>query len=234
MGSEHEERPQEAYQDFGERALRFMAPPNARGQMHRFLARWLPATGDLLDVGCGSGELVAFAGQRGLSATGIDRDERTVARARSAGLDVLTGDVLNPPLDADRRFDVITMEHLIEHFDPTEAERLLCDYGGRLRPGGRLILVTPNHADWTVASEIFWLDPTHVRPYPARLLSAMLSDAGLRVLHTSSHRFVKLGLRSAFMRPIGRVRFGRQFERMNVVVVAERSHSTAPGAPRDL
>lgn len=202
-------------------ASRFMARPEARRAMHSFVARWFPPSGDLLDVGCGSGELVAFANQRGLRATGIDRDEAYVARALERGLDVVAGDVFHAPIDVDRQFDVITMEHLIEHFPPPEAVRLLTEYARRLRPGGRLILVTPNPADWTVLTEIFWLDPTHVRPYPARLLGAMLTDLGMRVTHTSTKRLVKLGVRSALRRPIGRARFGREFQRMNLIIVAE-------------
>lgn len=209
----------------GNEPLRFMSPPESRRAMHRFLARWFPETGDLLDVGCGAGELVAFAAQRGLRASGIDHDAPNVERARERGLDVVAGDVLRPPIDGDRLYNVITMEHLIEHFQPGEATGLLAEYGGRLRPGGRIILVTPNLADWSVLSEIFWLDPTHVRPYPARLLTVMLTDLGLRVSHTSTQRRVKLGLRSAMRLPIGRVRFGREFQRMNLVMVAERPRS---------
>lgn len=212
-------------QHAGSEPLRFMSPPEARRAMHRFLARWFPETGDLLDVGCGAGELVAFAAQRGLRASGIDHDAPNVERARERGLDVVAGDVLRPPIDGDRLYNVITMEHLIEHFQPREATGLLAEYGGRLRPGGRIILVTPNLADWSVLSEIFWLDPTHVRPYPARLLTVMLTDLGLRVSHTSTQRRVKLGLRSAMRLPIGRVRFGREFQRMNLVMVAERPRS---------
>lgn len=210
-------------QPAGDQPLRFMSPPQARRAMHRFLARWFPETGDFLDVGCGAGELVAFAAERGLRASGIDHDASNVQRTRERGLDVVAGDVLRPPIDVSRLYDVITMEHLIEHFQPQDAAGLLAEYGGRLRPGGRLILVTPNYGDWSVMSEIFWLDPTHVRPYPARLLAVMLADLGLRVVHTSAQRLVKLGLRSAIRRPIGRVRFGPEFERMNLVVVAERS-----------
>lgn len=210
-------------------ASRFMAPPEARRAMQRFLARWFPADGDLLDVGCGSGELVAFASQRGLHAMGVDRDEGNVARAVERGLDVVAGDVLDAPIDAARQFDMITMEHLIEHFSPPEAACLLAEYVRRLRPGGQLILVTPNPADWTVLSEIFWLDPTHVRPYPARLLRMMLNDLGMRITHSSTERLVKLGMRSALRRPIGRARFGREFDRMNLVVVAERPQASGKG-----
>lgn len=200
-----------------------MAPPESRRAMQRFLGRWLPLAGDLLDVGCGAGDFLEFAKGRGLTTTGIDRDPGLVAIALERGLDVFEGDVLDPPIGRDIRFDVVTMEHLVEHFAPAEAAELLAEYARRLRPGGRLVIVTPNYSDWAVASEIFWLDPTHVRPYPGGLLAMMVNDLGMRVIHVSTQRLVKLGIRSALSRPLGRVRFGRQFQRMNLVLVAELS-----------
>jgi hypothetical protein len=116
----------------------------------------------------------------------------------------------------------VTLIHLIEHFAPQQASELLAASAQRLAPGGRLIIVTPNYADWSVASQIFWLDPTHVRPYPLLLLTQYLSANGLNVIHSSTRQLVRLGVRRALARPLGRMRFGKEFERMNLVVVAER------------
>lgn len=52
-----------------------------------------------------------------------------------------------------------------------------------LAPGGRLVLVTPNARDLRVIGETFWLDPTHVRPYPMMLLDSMLRSTGYDVVH---------------------------------------------------
>ena len=50
-----------------------------------------------------------------------------------------------------------------------------------LAPGGRLVIVTPNIVDYRTLTEIFWLDTTHVRPYPPRLIRAMMERHGLVV-----------------------------------------------------
>ena len=50
---------------------------------------------------------------------------------------------------------------------------------GALKAGGLLILITPNTKDLGVITENFWLDITHQRPYPLKLLRKMLADAGL-------------------------------------------------------
>lgn len=203
-------------------SLAFMATDVARRQMYRYLSQWFPSDGDFLDVGCGAGALLTFAEDRGMRATGIDADPENVQQARGRGLDVVLGEALSPPFDNTRMFDVVAMVHLLEHFPPTEALSLLSDYSARLRPGGRLVLVTPNFADWSVASEIFWLDPTHVRPYPAGLLTRFLARVDLDVVHVSTETLVDLGRRRGLSRPFQRLRFGREFERMNVIVVGER------------
>jgi SAM-dependent methyltransferase len=51
-----------------------------------------------------------------------------------------------------------------------------------LEPGGRLLIATPNACNLIVLEETFWLDPTHVRPYPRALLERMGSAEGLHVV----------------------------------------------------
>ncbi len=93
----------------------------------------------LLDAGCGDGTFVAHAQAAGAQATGIDVDERAVAAARAAGLDVRP-----QPLEelAGSAFDALTMSHVIEHvaqpLDFLRAAR------AALRPGGTLWVATPN------------------------------------------------------------------------------------------
>lgn len=203
-------------------SLAFLASDSSRRQMYEYLGRWFQSDGELLDVGCGAGALLEFAAARGMRASGIDLDPSNVSHARALGYDVFEGDALNPPSELGRAFDVITMVHVVEHFSPSDVATLMSQYATRLRPGGRLVLVTPNYADWTVASEIFWLDPTHVRPYPAQLLARLLGQVQVHVTHVATERLVELGRRSTIMRPLQRLRFGRQYERMNLVVVGER------------
>jgi hypothetical protein len=90
-----------------------------------------------------------------------------------------------------------------------------------------LLIVTPNPEDLAIISEIFWLDPTHVRPYPALQLRSMLHSAGFEV--TEVRQFL------GDWRMIGRRRLpgflwrrlilGRHYGKPNTLVVAKK-----PGA----
>src|SRR5262245_21060741 len=69
----------------------------------------LPAGASLLDVSCGSGELVRLANQRGLSATGVDIAEvvlRTARQARSGHDPFVVGAGETLPF-ADSSFDFV-------------------------------------------------------------------------------------------------------------------------------
>ena len=95
----------------------------------------------LLDVGCGSGEFLAYARSAGWEVVGVDPDPKAVEVARNRGLDVRKGgiEVLDPEWD---RFDGITLNHVIEHVhEPlTVLERCYA----LLKPGGWIWLETPN------------------------------------------------------------------------------------------
>jgi 2-polyprenyl-3-methyl-5-hydroxy-6-metoxy-1,4-benzoquinol methylase len=95
----------------------------------------------LLDVGAGPGILIEEARRMGFEAEGIDHCEINVAAARGKGLSVR----LAAAEDMDERdaFDVITMMDIIEHVpDPL---RILNAAWRALRPGGELVVYTPNH-----------------------------------------------------------------------------------------
>jgi hypothetical protein len=57
-----------------------------------------------------------------------------------------------------------------------------------LLPRGTLVIITPNSKDLMVAMEGFWLDLTHIRFYPARLLSALLEQVGFHSIETSEDK----------------------------------------------
>jgi O-antigen/teichoic acid export membrane protein/SAM-dependent methyltransferase len=103
--------------------------------------------GPILEVGCGTGGLLVAASSRGLTIEGVDIASRwlVVARRRledrglSVPLTVASAEKLPWP---DASFATVVADSLIEHCDdPLEA---LVEWRRVLRPGGRLLLWSPN------------------------------------------------------------------------------------------
>jgi 2-polyprenyl-3-methyl-5-hydroxy-6-metoxy-1,4-benzoquinol methylase len=118
--------------------------PVRRGEIDNEV-RYLPAQpgGRLLDLGCGSGAWLLQMRDLGWQVRGLDFDPEAVALARRRGLEVDQGPLEDQRYRAES-FDVITLNHVIEHVpDPVAT---LAECRRVLRPGGRLMLFTPNTA----------------------------------------------------------------------------------------
>ena len=97
--------------------------------------------GTLLDVGCGNGRYLKSMRSIGWTVHGVEFNRRSVEQCRAAGLAVHHGDLSSAGLPQ-QGFDVITLRHVIEHI-PTPQE-FMAELAGLLKPGGLLIVETPN------------------------------------------------------------------------------------------
>jgi len=98
--------------------------------------------GRVLDVGAGSGEFAYLMAARGKAVTGIEPNRGYAEYCRETlGLDVQTAH-LAPDLFAAGRFDLIRLNHVLEHLnDPV---RYLAMIAAWLAPGGTLYVEVPN------------------------------------------------------------------------------------------
>jgi len=145
----------------------------------------------VLDVGCSSGYLARRLVERGAAVVGIDTDEQAAQEARAVCEQVLVGDVesMELPFEAGS-FDVILCGDLVEHLrDPLS-------FLARLRPllvrEGRLVLTTPNIANWAMRFGLLagrWrytdrgiLDRTHTHLFTKKTLEQTLEQAGFRIV----------------------------------------------------
>jgi len=141
------------------------------------------AKGPVLDLGCGRGEFLRVLRDHGVDALGIDASEEAVAACTADGLVAELGD-LRAHLAArpDSSVRVIAMLQVIEHLPFDVLLDVVAEARRVLRPGGLLLLETPNGANVTVAASTFWLDPTHVRPIHPLLLLFVAEQAGFHRL----------------------------------------------------
>jgi 2-polyprenyl-3-methyl-5-hydroxy-6-metoxy-1,4-benzoquinol methylase len=104
----------------------------------------LGAGSQLLDVGCGTGDFLAYTRQHGFEPQGIEIASEAVERARRRGLSVQATtleEYIAEPSNA-RSVDVVVMLNVLEHVpDPV---KLLQQAGEVLRRGGLVCIRVPN------------------------------------------------------------------------------------------
>lgn len=110
-------------------------------QLNPFEMRALPyLRGDVLDFGCGMGNLAFAAAAQGCSVTALDGSPAAVAHIRaravaeSAAVTTDTTDLRNYPLS--RQYDCVVAIGLLMFFDCPTAFRVLAELQDHVRPGG--------------------------------------------------------------------------------------------------
>lgn len=135
-----------------------------------FLDTGLPCSA--IDLGCGRGEWLELMQELGIESSGVDLDEGMLAIAREHGLKVNNQDALET-LRAlgNESQSIVSGFHIAEHLAFPMLQELVQEAYRVLRPGGLLILETPNPENIAVATNYFYIDPTHIRPLPPDLMS---------------------------------------------------------------
>jgi 2-polyprenyl-3-methyl-5-hydroxy-6-metoxy-1,4-benzoquinol methylase len=145
----------------------------------------------VLDVGCSTGYLAERLQQGGATVVGLDMDERAAELARRFCTEVHVGDIETMELPFEPgSFDAIVCGDLIEHVRDPQA--MLARLRSLLRPGGRLVLSTPNIANWAMRLSLLFgrfrytewgiLDKTHTHFFTRKTLRECLETAGYRIV----------------------------------------------------
>jgi SAM-dependent methyltransferase len=134
---------------------------------------------DIIDLGCGRGEFLELLDAEGARCVGIDSDPDMIETCLNINLNATNGDVL-AYLNAarDNSASVISAFHVVEHLSFPQLQELVSQALRILKPGGLLMLETPNPQNLVVGSYSFFLDPTHTKPIPWELLEFVTEFSG--------------------------------------------------------
>lgn len=131
------------------------------------------------DVGCGRGEWLELMLEAGFDAAGVDLDADMLDACRERNLPASQGDAIErlAALESDSHA-LISAFHVVEHVSFEQLKTLVSEALRVLKPGGLLILETPNPENIAVATCNFYMDPSHQKPVPPLLLSFVAEHAG--------------------------------------------------------
>ena len=138
-----------------------------------------------LDLGCGRGEWLELLQSHGFESLGIDMDGGMLAACVERELPAIQGDAVTYLKSlANESQCIISGFHVAEHIAFEDLNTLVIQSLRVLKPGGLLILETPNPENLIVGSCNFYLDPTHQRPIPPQLLSFLPEHYGFARIRT--------------------------------------------------
>ncbi len=133
----------------------------------------------IVDVGCGSGEMLAMLAEEGHNVLGVDLDPGMVQACLDQGLDAVQDDAIHflaqtPPGSLKGIFCAQVVEHLLT----SELEEFVRLAFTALRPSGTLVMETINPRSSYALGNHYYADTSHVRPVHPETLRFICEQVG--------------------------------------------------------
>lgn len=161
------------------------------------LARSLSAQTALktLELGPGRGHFAREIVSLGWQYQAVDASPAVLRLLREEGIEVLQSFVPPMPAEAGEGYDLVLMEHFIEHMDsPASARALVDSICQSLSPSGLIIIVSP---DFLAHRSNFWdCDYTHSFVTTAERLRQLLLDSKYKIRYAG---YETLGIQNTFV-----------------------------------
>jgi len=180
--------------------------PSAREceKRYRFLLNLVPDTNaNILDIGCGAGELINFFLSKGYqSVRGVDISETEINIAQErVGERAILSDANDFLKNCNQSFDLVCMFAVIEHFPIESAWELLKNIANHLNPEGYLVLRTLNCAN-PLSLYRRYNDITHRVGYTPESITQLLMLSGFEVVRICAGNELKRGIVAAAARAL--------------------------------
>jgi O-antigen chain-terminating methyltransferase len=163
-----------------------------RGAVKQRLKQYVPivrehgvgtAEAPVVDVACGRGEWLELLKEEKLQASGVDVNEVLVRQCRDLGLTVKRSELTDHLRGlAENSVGAVSAFHIVEHLEIHALISFLDQALRVIRPGGLLLLETPNPQNVLVGSCNFYFDPTHRNPIPSPVLKFLVESRGFEVI----------------------------------------------------
>lgn len=170
-----------------------------------YFLKFLQKNDRLIDVGCGSGNLIIEFAKQVDYALGIDNNPaciqfltKQLKNKHINNADARVADLLQLELKG-KKFTKIAMTEVLEHFSKEEGTKVLKQIKNALAPNGKLLITTPNYkSPWVILEklmDIFKLSPKlwgeqHLIKFTPNRLKKMLEDSGFSVERQGTLNFV--------------------------------------------
>lgn len=167
---------------------------NVEGRVQTFtynldrIARFLPASGRLLDLGSYCGIFLKIARDRGYDVLGAEPSVWASSYARETfGIPCVTGGIDDLPEDTPE-FDIVCSWDVIEHLsDPMGHFKLI---NQRLRKGGVFAFSTLDYGNWVprlLGERWPWMMDMHLYYFDQKVMKQMLQQGGFRPVQVQTY-----------------------------------------------
>jgi ubiquinone/menaquinone biosynthesis C-methylase UbiE len=164
-----------------------MVKKRALNQKVQLLEKHQPNKGNLLDMGCGTGDFLQVAQQAGWQVQGIEPNEKAQKIAASKGATLISG----TPAAADQTFDAITLWHVLEHLPNLELQ--IKELKRILKPTGTLLIAVPNYKSFDAGYyKQFWAAydvPRHLWHFSKTSIDRLVEQEGMKVVSVRPMKF---------------------------------------------
>ncbi len=181
----------------------------------------------MLDLGCSEGLLLELLKEVEERGEGVEQVSALVQAGRARGLVIHEADVLAFLAGASPgHYGAVVACHILEHVPPPRVPELLAGCAKVLKPGGLLMVLTPNPRNLGVITQTFWGDLEHTRPYALHLLTRLVEEAGLKIQEAGDDPYTRQpGVLHRPLTWLRRILVGDYWPGADLLLFAEKPHA---------
>lgn len=147
--------------------------------------------GTMLDYGSGTGMFLNVCKNDGWETYGMEPDDNARKMSIEKGLDVFSDKNKVSDRIADKKFNAITLWHVLEHV--TDMEATLSFFKSKLNNDGVLIIAVPNHVSYDAQYyKEFWAAydvPRHLHHFDINSMTSLVEKAGFKFQESKPMKF---------------------------------------------